>query len=92
MKHVNKTGKLPVLDDYSRECVYHCTVEKKYIMGADGFRSASGKAFIDISGNVFLSKAGMDFCWKPIPWEMNANIALAIITAASIVIAVVKSF
>lgn len=91
LKHINKSGELPKLDDYSKRCLFHC-VEMKYVDGIAAQKMISGRIVFDISSDrLTLTKAGLDFCWKPIPWESGANIALAFVTAVSVVVAIVQT-
>lgn len=91
LRYIHKNGLLPELDDRGLECLYHCTAEKGYILGLKASRVASGKPVFDItSDHLKLTKAGLDFCWKPIPWEMGINIILGLITILSTTIAIIQ--
>lgn len=92
LKHIVKTGALPDLDDYSKECLYHCVHEKDYVTGLVAARMASGRVVFEQSrDHLILTKAGLDFCWKPIPWEFPINILLVIATIISTTAAVVQA-
>ncbi len=93
LKYIQRTGDLPdELDDYTKECLFHCIAEKHYVTGVVALRMAAGNIVFEISekGPV-LTKEGLDFCWKPIPWEAGVNIALSIITAVSIILNIVQA-
>jgi hypothetical protein len=91
LKHINETGELPELDDFSKRCLYHCVEEKHFIDGIHGQKMISGRIVFDISSDrLALNKAGLDFCWKPIPWEFGANVFLAVVTAISVLVAIFK--
>lgn len=92
LKHIVKTGALPYLDDYSKECLYHCVHEKDYVTGLVATRMASGRVVFEQSrDHLILTKSGLDFCWKPIPWEFPINILLVIATIISTTAAVVQA-
>lgn len=92
LKFINKTGNLPALDDYSKRCLYHCAEEAKYIDGLVAEKMATGRIVFEVaSDHLTLTKDGLNFLWKPIPWESGINILLAIVTIISVIIAIAQS-
>lgn len=91
LRYINKTGELPELDELSKRYLYFC-VEEQYVDGIVAQKMVSGRIVFELSsGRITLTKKGLNFCWKPIPWEAGANIVLAVLTAASVVVAIVQT-
>lgn len=93
LKYIDSTGELPnPIDEETAEYLYYCISEKNYVTGVVAQRMIAQNVVFDLSRDrLFLTKEGLDFIWKPIPWEFGANILLAVITAISVVVAIVQS-
>jgi|GEM_PF-3032359 len=91
LKYILKTGELPDMTDYDKECLYHCIAEKHYINGIVAIRMISGRIVFEVAHDrLTLTKEALDFCWKPIPWEFPLNILLTVATVISVIVAILK--
>lgn len=92
LRYINKTGKLPEMDDCSKRCLYHCVEEARYIDGLAVQKMITGRITVEIaSDQLTLTKAGLDFLWKPIPWEAWINVLLALVTLISVIVAIIQT-
>ena len=92
LKHIHRTGTLPELNDESKEWLYHCAAEQDYIRGLVAQRMISGRIVFEQSApRLSLTKQGLNFCWKPIPWESGMNIALGLVTFVSVTLNIVQA-